>query len=294
MTPNQELLTVAAVARRLGVAPATLRTWDRRYGLGPSSHEAGTHRRYCPLDVTKLMLMRRLIATGVSPCEAAESAKSFKGKARIEKIDHRFECDAEAVEAIHKAAQRFDTEFIESELSKDLAKNGVIATWSQIIAPVLYLIGKDWEQSGKGIEVEHLLTEILKRILRESVEDIKKPLNSRPVLIAAVGEELHCLALHALAAALAERRIQTYFLGSRTPFEAVAGMVSRSAPPAVFLWAQLRENADPDFFRNLPAVRPAPRIVLGGPGWNLEECSDVEVAADLSQACREIERAVGL
>src|SRR5690606_11779925 len=26
-------LAVAAVARRLGVAPATLRTWDRRYGL---------------------------------------------------------------------------------------------------------------------------------------------------------------------------------------------------------------------------------------------------------------------
>ena len=43
---EEELLTVAAVARRLGVAPATLRTWDRRYGLGPSSHEAGEHRRY--------------------------------------------------------------------------------------------------------------------------------------------------------------------------------------------------------------------------------------------------------
>ena len=42
---EQELLTVAAVARRVGVAPATLRTWDRRYGLGPSSHEAGQHRR---------------------------------------------------------------------------------------------------------------------------------------------------------------------------------------------------------------------------------------------------------
>jgi len=34
-------LTVAAVARRMGVAPATLRTWDRRYGLGPSVHEPG-------------------------------------------------------------------------------------------------------------------------------------------------------------------------------------------------------------------------------------------------------------
>ncbi|MGI9196332.1 MAG: MerR family transcriptional regulator, partial [Candidatus Nanopelagicales bacterium] len=38
-------LTVAAVARRLGVAPATLRTWDRRYGVGPTEHAAGSHRR---------------------------------------------------------------------------------------------------------------------------------------------------------------------------------------------------------------------------------------------------------
>ena len=29
-------LTVAVVARRVGVAPATLRTWERRYGLCPS------------------------------------------------------------------------------------------------------------------------------------------------------------------------------------------------------------------------------------------------------------------
>src|SRR5690606_32988819 len=28
-------LTVAGVARTLGVAASTLRTWDRRYGLGP-------------------------------------------------------------------------------------------------------------------------------------------------------------------------------------------------------------------------------------------------------------------
>ena len=31
-------LSVAAVARKLGIAPATLRTWDRRYGIGPAEH----------------------------------------------------------------------------------------------------------------------------------------------------------------------------------------------------------------------------------------------------------------
>ncbi|MCX0246766.1 MerR family DNA-binding transcriptional regulator, partial [Streptomyces drozdowiczii] len=38
-------LTTGDVARRLGVAPTTVRTWDRRYGLGPEAHTGGRHRR---------------------------------------------------------------------------------------------------------------------------------------------------------------------------------------------------------------------------------------------------------
>ena len=67
-------LAVAAVARRLGVAPATLRTWDRRYGLGPSAHSAGAHRRYSATDVERLLVMRRLTLDGVAPAESARIA----------------------------------------------------------------------------------------------------------------------------------------------------------------------------------------------------------------------------
>ena len=79
-----ELLSVSSVARRLGVAPATLRTWARRYGLGPSSHEAGSHRKYCPSDLAKLTVMRRLISAGVAPADAAEQAKAHEGEVIIE------------------------------------------------------------------------------------------------------------------------------------------------------------------------------------------------------------------
>jgi MerR family transcriptional regulator, light-induced transcriptional regulator len=68
-------LTVAAVARRLGVAPPTLRTWDRRYGLGPSAHTAGAHRRYSPADVARLMVMRRLTLQGVPPAVCADGPR---------------------------------------------------------------------------------------------------------------------------------------------------------------------------------------------------------------------------
>ena len=291
---DQELLTVAAVARRIGVAPATLRTWDRRYGLGPSSHEAGEHRRYCPSDLAKLTMMRRLITSGVAPCDAAIRAKAHEGSLTFDNLVEEFVVRDDVVESLHRASKSLDKNFVETVLRKDIAENGVIASWTEVIVPLLFLVGDEWAATGTGIEVEHMLSEVIKRLLREGVAEIKNPVNAQPVLLASVGEELHCLALHALAAALAEKKIETFFLGARTPLEAISGMVKRSAPPAVFLWAQLGQNSDPKYFTDLPVVRPAPRVIVGGPGWDQQECSDVVVAQDLTHACAEIERAVGL
>lgn len=290
---EEELLTVAAVARRIGVAPATLRTWDRRYGLGPSQHEAGSHRKYCPSDLAKLTLMRRLISSGVAPADAAEQARSHTGEISVSALIEKFELREDFVKALHRAANILDAPFVEVALRKDIADHGVVTTWSEVIVPLLVIIGNEWEKTGAGIEVEHMLSELLKRVMREGVVPIQKPKNANPVLLAAVGEEVHCLALHALAAALAERGIESFYLGSRTPLEAIDAMVRRSAPPAIFLWAQLKQNGEEKFFREIPAIRPAPRVILGGPGWDLTECADVTFVHDLALACSEIESAVG-
>ena len=87
--PRKDLgitFTVAAVARRLGVAAATLRTWDRRYGLGPSAHEAGAHRRYTADDLARLETMRRMVNAGVPAAQAAKIAGHAQ-EAEIPAID---------------------------------------------------------------------------------------------------------------------------------------------------------------------------------------------------------------
>ncbi|CAB4995111.1 HTH_MlrA-CarA domain containing protein [Candidatus Nanopelagicaceae bacterium] len=290
---NEEKLTVAAVARRIGVAPATLRTWDRRYGLGPSDHEEGEHRRYCPNDVAKLTMMRRLIVAGVTPAEAAEQAKSCKTMVPLKKIVKEFEVREEVVDALYKALQALDGVFVETTLAHEIDTYGVEGAWSDVIVPVLFLIGEEWENNQKGIEVEHLFSEILKRTMHNRVVELKKPINPRPVLLAAVGEELHSLPVYALAAALCERNIQTSVLGARTPLEALSAMVTRCAPPAIFLWAQLPKNAESKYLNEIPAIRPAPRIVVGGPGWDAISCDEVVRAEGLEQACEEITQALG-
>jgi hypothetical protein len=70
-----EALTAGAVARLLGVAVTTLRTWHQRYGLGPGEHVPGQHRRYTAEDLARLEVMRRLTVSGVPPAEAAHWAR---------------------------------------------------------------------------------------------------------------------------------------------------------------------------------------------------------------------------
>lgn len=298
MAQTEEQLTVAAVARRLGVAPATLRTWDRRYGLGPSEHSSGEHRRYNAADLARLTLMRKLVIAGVSPAEAAQRALAFDEISSAENLTNAISRDItvreELVEALMRAARAYDRNFLEEVLRSEMSARGVANTWTEVIVPLLILIGEEWADSGEGIETEHLVSEVIKRLLQENARNVPDPVNPRPVLLACIGEEMHSLALYALAAALSERNIATQFLGARTPIEAISAVVKRSAPPAVFLWAQLQKNGDLQVLTELPSIRPAPRIVLGGPGWNSQSGDKSSVLVhDLLDACEEIMRAVG-
>lgn len=295
--PGTESLTVAAVARRLGVAPATLRTWDRRYGLGPSEHSSGEHRRYNGSDIARLTLMRKLVIAGVSPAEAAQRALAFDGEVSPESLTNSITSDVavreELVETLIRAARSYDRNFIEELLRSELSARGITNTWNEVLVPLLIMIGDEWADSGTGIETEHLVSEIIKRLLQEANASVQNPVNARPVLLACIGEEMHSLALYALGAVLSERKIAIQFLGARTPIEAISAVVKRSAPPAIFLWAQLNKNGNHELLAELPSIRPAPRIVLGGPGWSRNVAKPAVLVEDLLEACEEISRAVG-
>ncbi|MFF5185883.1 MerR family transcriptional regulator [Streptomyces sp. NPDC000345] len=79
--PDEEVspeagVTTGSLARRLGVSPTTLRSWDRRYGLGPAARAKGRHRRWMPDDIATVLEMCRLTAAGIPPAEAARAAKA--------------------------------------------------------------------------------------------------------------------------------------------------------------------------------------------------------------------------
>jgi MerR family transcriptional regulator, light-induced transcriptional regulator len=316
--PPEARLTVAAVARRLGVAPATLRTWDRRYGLGPTLHAAGAHRRYSKSDIARLEAMRRLVLDGVPPADAARLAVEQvppprtpeegpppgpSGRlgdpvpprgpggpgGRVLALPH----SSAEVRGLARAAMALDAGSLRTALDRALETYGVIATWEELLVPVLVAVGERWASTGDGIEVEHLLSEVAMSALRAGAA-APEPRNGRPVLLACVADERHSLPLSALAAALAEQGIGCRLLGGALPASALAAAIRRTGPAVLMVWAQLASHADARMLDSLPVLRPPVSVLAGGAGWrNRRLPARVTYVPDLRTAVTLVARATG-
>ena len=62
---------IAAVAEKTGLTAATIRAWERRYGVPLPSRAKNNYRLYGNKDLADLAAMKRHILSGVAPAEAA-------------------------------------------------------------------------------------------------------------------------------------------------------------------------------------------------------------------------------
>jgi hypothetical protein len=284
VSSGEPRLTVAAAARRLGIAPATLRTWERRYGIGPSEHAPGRHRRYAPADIARLELMQRALVRGASPADAARYALTAEepsggpvpdvasaGPAQRTRTGGgalRLSAAGRVARGLGRAALALDGPTVTGLLAESVAADGVEATWDEVVRPVLGAIGERWAHSGAGVEVEHLVSECVLAVFGAHRRAAPPATDARPVLLAAMPGELHTLPIVALAATLAHRGVAHRYLGADLPVDALLAAVRRTAPVAVVLWAHVAQTADPGVLDALPHTRPASRTFAAGPGWS--------------------------
>ncbi|MFD9002568.1 MerR family transcriptional regulator [Streptomyces sp. NPDC059582] len=293
-------LTTGAVARRLGVSPTTLRSWDRRYGIGPAVRSDGRHRRWTGQDVAMLETMCRLTSTGVPPAEAARVAKAQSddvpsgaddtaaaaiahaaprpaGRARpagpLPLGDVRQEC-----RGIARAAVRLDAPAVREQLSAAVEEHGLTVAWQEVMVPTLHAVGRKWASSGdRYVEVEHLLSWQVSGTLHRHTRPQPRRGDAAapgPAVLACVPGEQHTLPLEALNAGLSEAGLPTRMFGAAVPAEALMAAVDRLGPAAVVLWAQARSSATLPLAQHVAAAqwgvkgaRRQPLVILAGPGW---------------------------
>ncbi len=248
--------SVGAVARRLGIPVATLRSWNQRYGLGPSQSYRGRHRRYTPTDFAVAVRMVELVRAGASPASAAVAALTVA--VPVPQVGD--------LAPVISAVERLDAAELVAMITAHLTHHGVVATWNRLCRPIFAeIVGK--QTGGAGfVDVEHLLSWAVTTSLHRVIPLLRNMSGGLPIVLACTDGEDHVLPLEVLRAALAELGMPALLLGASVPIAAVVDALAKhDRRPIVVLWSQSSRTAIP-----VPTFGPREgwaRVLLAGPGW---------------------------
>jgi DNA-binding transcriptional MerR regulator len=268
-------LRIGAVARRTGVAVATLRAWESRYGVLRPSRTEGGHRLYCESDVDRVLAVLRLTAQGWSVGAAAGSISAERTPARLSLVGDAADTAAgpgpgsDAVEdrsaaTLAAAVRAYDTSAAESVVDEAFARMGVAHALEGVVMPVLRDLGEGWEEDPSLIAAEHFATNTLRPRLMRIVTATRSA--AAPTCVAAAPEgEDHELGVLAAATVAADLGFRVTYLGARTPRAALEGSVITLRPDVVLVGAVTR-RAGETFVASPPDLGDA-RLVVGGPGF---------------------------
>lgn len=262
------LWPIAAVARRTGIGPHTLRAWERRFGFPRPVRLPSGHRRFTEEQVARLRLIAQAIGLGhragdVVPL-ANERLRELLGASL-----HESESAAAWAAAILDKAREFDREAIACALARASASMGVRAFLRERVLPLTAEVGGAWAAGGLDIRHEHFVSEIVEDTLRTLRAPLEHDAQGRPVLLATLPGERHTIGLQAaaLVTALAGRRVR--ILGAQTPVGEIAGAATSLDPLAVGI-SVTPHTALPATARQLNRLRTAlPDAValwIGGAG----------------------------
>lgn len=256
-------LNIAAVARRTGVAPDTLRKWEQRYAILRPTRTRGGQRRYDDSDVARVEWLKARLAEGYRIGEAA---------ALLGGASAPVPATPEIVRAaLREAIERADSAAIARLLDQAFALGPVEATLAEVVRPTLEEVGELWAAGRFTVAQEHLVSGAVRARLDRLLADARAGVRGVALLACAPGER-HELGLLMLAVLLRADGWQVAYLGADTPLADAFALAERLDARLVCLSAGLPDRLG-ELERELAATRVPPRveIVAGGravtPEW---------------------------
>jgi methanogenic corrinoid protein MtbC1/transposase-like protein len=241
MSPTPVGVRVGELARRVGVAPETLRAWERRYGVLRPGRTPGGYRVYGTEDERRARRMRELIESGWAAGEAAH-AVTASGWAAAGDVAHlpqvREPIGGPATELL-PALLGFDCAAAQAAFDRVFAARSMDAALREVVLPALHEVGERWARGQVTVAQEHFATEVISGRLRSLGFEFDHGLGPR-VILACPSAERHDIGLLCCALALHFRGWRVTYLGPDTPTDAIERAVDVVGPDVVVIGAVQR------------------------------------------------------
>ena len=257
-------MRIGELARRSGVAVATLRAWERRYGVLGPDRTSGGHRVYGPEDLAQVRLLASRVESGVSISRAARELEQASPE-----TNHAAE--AALIQArLWGAVEKFDLAAFSSLVGDGLARWGTARTLDSVVVPTLRRIGEEWREDPEWVAREHFASTALRSLLVNRLPQL--PAGPTALAFSPEGER-HDLGVVMAAVTLAGAGWYPVVLGADTPWTSVEAVLARLEPDATLVGAQQRGPAAR--FLSRASLPRHTRLVLGGAGFRAEDAGRI-------------------
>ena len=262
---------VGAVSSRLRVTASTLRTWERRYGVGPSFRTQGGHRRYTEQDIHRVELMSRLLSRGVSAQDAARVARSLDR----EDLEHALSDGYHESDEVGHAEEDFLAAVVsgdQAELSRLFAgvlrQTPVTTAWRDVLAPALRRMTMESASGAVPADAALAASEMLVRELNAMVTFERLPDTGHThVLFARSLPAVEAIPLLVLKAALVQAGVAIHTVGPELDGRAVAALAMRLRPDILFTWGH---PPTPPLRRAMTELEGVTTVIRALPAWPKE------------------------
>jgi DNA-binding transcriptional MerR regulator/methylmalonyl-CoA mutase cobalamin-binding subunit len=268
-------VNIAVAERETGVGKDTLRVWERRYGFPRPERNENGDRLYPHNQIARLRLLKSLLDRGHRPGKIVSASD-----ADLKMLDER-ELPVEVVKTESSYTSNSSGELAElahrsgvawrTYLLQQLAQVGLERFLTETLPRLNSLVGEAWSRGELQIYEEHLYTEQVQNLLRQTISTLPAG-NQQPLtLLTTVPGEPHLLGVLMVEAMLALRGIRTLSLGAQTPLKDIAEAARVHSVQAValsFSAAYPARRLQPVLSELRQMLDDTVRVWVGGAGTN--------------------------
>ena len=222
---NEPIYNAKAVTRQTGVTPATLRAWERRYGVLLPDRTAGGHRLYSARDIAAIKWLRQQIEEGMTISRAVMLLQHQTGRAEFVppvQVLAEAPLPARSLDTIradlYEALIDFDEATADEVLSEAYSLHPIEAVCVSVIQAALAQLGHDWVNGKITVAHEHFASNYLRRKLLALIDTGP---STRPgtIAIGAAPADMHEMGILLLSIFLRRRGWHVVYLGQAVPLD---------------------------------------------------------------------------
>lgn len=282
------MYTISRAAELTGVPVATLRAWERRYGIVEPPRTDGGYRLYDQGALGRIASMRDLVAAGWSPRQAADhvlgAGASASGGAPAGSATTPEPSDAvpsavpnavpnavlsggpRADTDLLVAARDLDAERLAAILDDRFSRGSFETVVDEWLMPALNAVGDAWATGGLSTAAEHLVAHAVLRRLAAAFEAASRSTDGPLTLVGLPPGCRHELGALTFATAARRAGLSVTYLGADLPVESWLDAIEHARPDSIVLPVPRRADLAgvTAVVEAVHEAYPEVRIVVGG------------------------------